>query len=349
MIKGKNRLFFAAIRIIIAVGLLIYMAVSNKIDWSTLEGLISLWPITLLAILFFLMNVVANAWRLRIILKPSGFNLSFGASTKLTMVGLFFNTSLPGATGGDMVKIYYITKGNAGKRTELTTLLLLDRAIGMFALVMWPLFVIPFFFSFVKSILPIQTLLIISGFIVVTLSVIIVFVFAKDITDFRLLSWIFRRIPFGSYAARVFKTIHDFKYNKITLLYAVLVSLLIHTLNVIVTSLVAMAVNPSGFVGSMLLVIPMGFLANALPITPGGLGVGEAAFDRLFSIAGFGGGAEVLLGWRILLIVVGMPGLFFYLQGRQAYAEIPRAAKTTMEQDLFVNNSGALSDSTTHK
>jgi len=42
-----------------------------------------------------------------------------------------------------------------------------------------------------------------------------------------------------------------------------------------------------------------GMLANALPVTPGGLGVGEAAFDRLFNLAGFTGGASMLLGWAL--------------------------------------------------
>ena len=32
----------------------------------------------------------------------------------------------------------------------------------------------------------------------------------------------------------------------------------------------------------MLLLIPIGFLANSLPVTPGGLGVGEAAMESLF-------------------------------------------------------------------
>jgi uncharacterized membrane protein YbhN (UPF0104 family) len=65
----------------------------------------------------------------------------------------------------------------------------------------------------------------------------------------------------------------------------------------------------------MLVLIPMGFLANTLPLTPGGLGVGEAALNRLFSLAGFTGGAEALLGWRMLMLLIGLLGLGFYLRG----------------------------------
>jgi uncharacterized membrane protein YbhN (UPF0104 family) len=63
----------------------------------------------------------------------------------------------------------------------------------------------------------------------------------------------------------------------------------------------------------------LGFLANTLPVTPGGLGVGEAAFKMLFSMAGLAGGAEVLLGWRLLMILMGLLGLAFYVQGHTRF------------------------------
>ena len=64
------------------------------------------------------------------------------------------------------------------------------------------------------------------------------------------------------------------------------------------------------------LLIPLGFLVNTIPLSPGGLGVGEAAFNALFSLVGLNGGADTLLGWRLLTIVLSLPGLPVYLQGR---------------------------------
>ena len=83
--------------------------------------------------------------------------------------------------------------------------------------------------------------------------------------------------------------------------------------------LITEAINIHGYEWEMVLLIPLGFLANTIPFTPGGLGVGEAAFDTLFVIAGFTGGAEILLGWRILLIFISNLGLFYYLQGSKRF------------------------------
>jgi uncharacterized membrane protein YbhN (UPF0104 family) len=77
------------------------------------------------------------------------------------------------------------------------------------------------------------------------------------------------------------------------------------------------AVNPAGAAWPMAVLIPLGHLANTVPLTPGGLGVGEAAFNKLFSMAGLTGGAEGLLGWRLLTVMLGLMGLVFYLQGRR--------------------------------
>ena len=56
-----------------------------------------------------------------------------------------------------------------------------------------------------------------------------------------------------------------------------------------------------------------------MPLTPGGLGVGEAVFDHLFALAGLAGGAETMLGWRVLMVGVSLLGLVFYLQGDRRF------------------------------
>jgi uncharacterized membrane protein YbhN (UPF0104 family) len=59
----------------------------------------------------------------------------------------------------------------------------------------------------------------------------------------------------------------------------------------------------------------LGFIADNLPVTPGGLGVGETAFSALFLVAGLTGGAEALLCWRVWTALVRLLGLVFYLRG----------------------------------
>ena len=65
----------------------------------------------------------------------------------------------------------------------------------------------------------------------------------------------------------------------------------------------------------MALLSLFGLFANALPLTPGGLGVGEAAFDGLFHLVGIDGGARLLLLWRLGLLPVCLAGGVLYMIG----------------------------------
>jgi uncharacterized membrane protein YbhN (UPF0104 family) len=114
---------------------------------------------------------------------------------------------------------------------------------------------------------------------------------------------------------RVLETIGAYRRSPWTLFKVLGASILANLSLVGVTALGVLAVNPSGLALKMCLVIPMGYIANSLPLTPGGLGVGETAFHALFDITGLRGGAEALLCWRIWSAFIGILGLGIYLRG----------------------------------
>jgi uncharacterized membrane protein YbhN (UPF0104 family) len=145
----------------------------------------------------------------------------------------------------------------------------------------------------------------------------VVVAFSDQVRNSRRLARLSNCFPFRNHIERMWSTIHAYRDDKKTLLAVVGVSFIVHTLAIGTMLILAAAMNPSGLVGEMIVLIPLGMLANALPLSPGGIGVGEAAFEALFRLAGLTGGAEVLLGWRVLTFIVGLIGLGFYLQGRK--------------------------------
>ena len=331
--KKATRIIFATLRSTVGIGLLIYLAVSGAINWSSLRGLGSVWPVTLAALALLMADLVVSAWRLCLLMKPRGLHLSLASSTRLTLMGTFFNACLPGSTSGDMVKIYYASEGNRGRRTELTTIILLDRASGMFALMLWPLIVAPFFPQIIGSSPVLRGLLWAAAAVVTAMIAGIAIGLSSRLRTSRFLTVIFRRLPLGAYADKVFDTAHLYRRHKRILLAAVIISLGIHTMTVGVTMLIAQAIN--AFAWEMSLLIPLGFLANALPLTPGGLGIGEAAFNKLFAMAALTGGAEILLGWRVLTVLLGLAGLAFYLQGRKHFVHAALPPLETKKQLSF--------------
>jgi uncharacterized membrane protein YbhN (UPF0104 family) len=70
-------------------------------------------------------------------------------------------------------------------------------------------------------------------------------------------------------------------------------------------------------------------IANCLPISPGGIGVGEAVCDRLFSSLGSSGGAEVILLVRAIGAVVALPaGFFVYTRLTHHGSDAPKAPES---------------------
>ena len=317
--KHSIRTLLVVLRIVIGFGLLVYLGVSGVINWSALLGLAAFWQVSLLALGLLFVDVGLTSWRLCILLQPIGLHLSMSASIRLTLIGLFFNICLPGATGGDIVKIYYATANNHGRRTEVLTILLLDRAIGMFALLILPLLAAPFFHQTLRSMPFLLGLLWAAAMTAMLIIAAMALCSVPLVRHSQVVSWIFRHLPLGNFAARMCDTVSVYRHNVRILLKTVGLSLVVHTIMVIAVLLLVQATNASGAHGLMTILVPLGFLANSLPITPGGLGVGEAAFDKLFALAGLVGGAEALLSWRLLMTAIGLLGLVCYLQGDKRF------------------------------
>jgi glycosyltransferase 2 family protein len=67
--------------------------------------------------------------------------------------------------------------------------------------------------------------------------------------------------------------------------------------------------------GVFMSLIPLGILTTALPLAPGGMGVGHVAFDRLLALVGIEGGANIFniffLGQMSLNLLGVVPYLLF--------------------------------------
>ncbi len=315
---------FTIARVAVGVALIAYLAGSGAIEWSSLARLLSSWWLLAATIALFFIDMVVTAWRLCVLLRPSGLEMSLWASFRLTLIGLLFSTCLPGATGGDAIRIYYAIAGNVGRRTEVATIMLLDRALGMVGLLLLP---IPF--ALLAPAMGEDG--VISGLIkgaavlaAILVSGALIFFFTGLRTS-RAFNWLLQRMPLGRHLETMVDTLYAFRRSPGTLLAGIGISVLAHLTTVAIMVVFARAMNPGGSPWQIAALIPLGLLANGIPITPGGLGVGEAAFDRLFQYAGLTGGIELMLGWRFLTLVGALGGLVFYLQGQKRYVHAQEA------------------------
>jgi len=317
--SGAKQILFTILRIVIGIALVVYLWKSGAIKWTAMAGLATQWKIALAVIALLLLDAAAIAWRLRVLLDPRGFHLTLHSAFRLTMIGVFFNSFLPGSTGGDLVRIYYATEGNPGRKTEVGTIVMLDRATGMFAMMLLPLLLLPFFPELLEKSAGLRAVLwVVAGIAAASLAGTLL-CFSGRVRQSAPVEWAIRRLPLGRYIGIIYDTLHAYREHPAPLLSAVGISLLAHLLAMSVAMLSALATHPGEFAWKMCVVIPIGFAINTLPVTPGGLGVGEAAFSKLFALAGLTSGAEALLGWRVLTLLISPLGLVYYLQGRKRF------------------------------
>lgn len=306
---------FTAARLAAGVAILVYLAKSGVISFGALSKLIVEWRITAAAMAIFLVDIFLMALRTSWLFRPLGMKLTIGKSVQLTLVSIFFSTFLPGAGGGDVVKLYYATKTNTGRRTEVATVLLFDRAIGFFAMLILPFFFLPLFLPLVKAVPLLGTiLLLIAGISVAILAVFLFSAFQQG--PIRFLARESLPLPkWRKLATRALETLGSYRRSPGTLLGALLLSLVANLSVIAITMLAVLALDPGGLSFKMFLVVPIAQAVNGLPLTPGGLGVGETSLHALFALAGLQGGAEIFLCWRVWKAMVGLLGLIIYVRG----------------------------------
>jgi uncharacterized membrane protein YbhN (UPF0104 family) len=306
---------FLILRLAIGVGILAYLAKSRQIHFSSLLRLFHEWPITVAAVGFLLLDILMMSIRASLLFRNARLSLSLGNSIQLNLIGFLFSTFLPGAAGGDIAKLVYATRENHGRRAEVATVLILDRLVGLFSLVLLPLLFAPFFPDLLRSVSVLKRLLyldaLLAGLMLVGTALVMFFAPTRS-----LVVWLLGRWPgVKGLALRVMDAMAVHGKAQGALFFALLLSLLANLALILVTALGLYAVNPGSFSTRLVLVAPMGHLVNSLPLTPGGIGIGETSFNTLFKLTGMSGGAEALLCLRLWNLFVGSMGMVFYLLG----------------------------------
>jgi len=74
--------------------------------------------------------------RWQILLRVQGIRIPWHRLGSLLMIGILFNPVMPGGTGGDVVKIFYLIKETPGKKAQALLAVLIDRVIGLLGLIL---------------------------------------------------------------------------------------------------------------------------------------------------------------------------------------------------------------------
>lgn len=296
IVKNKKYLFFAA-KFLIVGGILYYLISSKKLDVSSFQIYIKdpLLLMTNIAVWFF-GSTLLTTYRWHLLLKGMNVHLPFKKVLHLNFVGFFFNTIAPGAVGGDFVKGYYLFRDQTeGNRTSAMLAIFLDRVVGLYCVFfMATIAILSSYSRFVGStILSSIAYGAVLGFLGMTLVFLILFLASKPIEANFLFRFLQRPYPGFSFLQKIFLSLFILKERPSYFLKSVCTGLLFQIMYISLYGFVTLRMGFEFSIPDFAAIFPVGFLASALPIAPGGLGVGHLVFDQLFAIIGIAHGANI--------------------------------------------------------
>ncbi|MFN2476112.1 MAG: lysylphosphatidylglycerol synthase transmembrane domain-containing protein [Chthoniobacterales bacterium] len=118
------------------VSLVLVFFIVRRVDWVRLGAVLDRLDVGLAVQVsgLTLLLIVLLAARWSIFLRQQSICLSFGKVLSLTWAGQFFNTVLPGSTGGDVVKIYQLCRMMPDQRGAAAMSVIVDRLSALIAL-----------------------------------------------------------------------------------------------------------------------------------------------------------------------------------------------------------------------
>lgn len=270
-----------------------------------------------LAFASFAALIILPAWlRWLLLLRLAGLRVGAGRTFRLHMIGVFFNGLIPGGTGGDLVKGYYIYREHGeGERARGLTSMAMDRFVGLYGLLAVGAFMILMNRGSWEGspLLRINSLFYAGVFAGFTLAVAFFFSpFSRWFLEHPGL----HRLPGG----RVLKSLSDsllvYRARPWGLLPPLLMTLVVDAGLILVYWFSSLALGEGlPFLGHGF-VVPTLTMINGIPVSPAGLGVGEAAGKVIYGQLGVMQGGEILALVHIAVLAFSLMGMPFYFMFR---------------------------------
>ncbi|MCE0521445.1 MAG: flippase-like domain-containing protein [Methylacidiphilales bacterium] len=133
-LRRRLGLIFRLVISVLAISYVIHTYDWGKV-WENARTMNVLW--LLVGLICFIPTLLIVSWRWRMLLGVHDVHMRFWRVFELTMIGQFFSTVGIGATGGDVFKIFYVTRAVPDRRTAVAFTVILDRVVGMLALLLF--------------------------------------------------------------------------------------------------------------------------------------------------------------------------------------------------------------------
>lgn len=331
-----KKLLIMLLKMLLVGSILVYLVQSGRLNFEKLMLFKDAPEILAMMIGVLVLVVVPMAtFRWWLLLRAIGVQVKPKQIFILTWIGNFFNTTLPGAVTGDVVKGYYVIKAQQEEgRTRAFMTLLIDRFVGLFGLIVM---------AFLALVLNLE--LILSQERLHSLAWMITVLFGGTVVFYTIALFsfkegrdpfirLFQRLPAKKISLKVYSAFKSYQHQKTTLLLTLLLAIGIHTLIALLFFQVAQLMGIEEMdLATQFFLMPIGLITVAIPLAPGGIGIGHAAFESLYQLAGFSGGADIFNLFIIVQLGVFLLGGIPYFLYSSKY-KIPAEQQDLLEEKV---------------
>ena len=259
------------------------------------------------------MMVLASAVRWGILLRAQHVRLPYSFLTQSFLVATFFNNFLPSNIGGDVVRITDTAKA-AGSKTLATTVVLIDRGLGLLGLALMAATGASLMQRMAVG--PVGPAMLWAGFglgaIVATPALLMPDKLGRLLQPLRVFhqEWVDARIE------KLTDTLTRFKETPAALAGCFAGAILVQAILVGFYVAIARSMNiPIGF-AELAVIVPVSFIVQMVPVSVNGFGVREATFGFYFTRLGLPLESALLVSFvgAALIMLFSLTGGVAYLR-----------------------------------
>ena len=313
---------FVLIAIVVRMGLVkvddVFSSLKNPV--IVLSGLICL---SLQAVVF------ALRWRTIVnthLKQSQSHEYKIPTAIKHNLIGQFFNFFIPSGVGGDLVKAYTVSKDESITKHNTFSLVTVDRVLGLFSMILFS--TIFLFIEYLKG-LPEN----LTYFLHISLGLLSIACLGL-ITIYNSQNIILKLKPVAN--QKIVKAfIHFLEHTQMNMrlclqnnVFFKIISISFLAQILSISFLYFVAQNQTRQDISLLQFIPLAcfaFMSSAVPLTPAGIGVGQAAFYFIFSFINTPIALAVTTGISLMQffqLLISLPGGYFFLTNKQTLKNI---------------------------
>jgi len=271
------------------------------------------------------------------LVRAQGLPFTIPNALRLGFIGYFFNTFSPGSIGGDFIKAYFIAREQS-RRTVAVATVIVDRVIGLWGL-MWLAAISGCVFWAMGNQAIVANAKLRSVFFLAVASCIVSYLFwvvlgfLPDWRAQRLASRLDRLGRIGHSIAEFWRAIWMYRCRGRTVFLTVVMSLGCHIAFVLAFFFAAHVFQGAGdevripTLTQHYLLIPVGMTIEAVPLSPGGVGLSEVSYGWLYSLADAptANGVKAMLAKRFIQICLAVVGFLVFLNMRPALKPVIKA------------------------